>query len=50
MTPETTPLPVMIAPPLAGDASFDAEVAAAYDAEWLTGPRSETPVRSVRPN
>lgn len=50
MTPETVPLPVMIAPPLAGDASFDAEVAAAYDAEWLAAPRSEAPVRTIGPN
>ncbi|MGL4288292.1 MAG: hypothetical protein ACRCVA_18225 [Phreatobacter sp.] len=50
MTPETVLLPVMIAPPLAGDASFDAEVAVTYDAEWLGEQRDDAPVRTVGPN
>jgi hypothetical protein len=39
MNDETKRLPATIAPPLAGDASFDADVAAAYDAEWLSPQR-----------
>ncbi|WP_170182001.1 hypothetical protein [Phreatobacter stygius] len=50
MTPETSPLPVMIAPPLAGDASFDIDVAVAYDAEWLAQPMAETPAGTAHPN
>jgi hypothetical protein len=37
MKPEDKPLPEILAPPLAPDASFDAEVAAAFDVEWLGG-------------
>lgn len=35
MIPETD-LPHVLAPPLVPDASFDADVAAAFDAEWLS--------------
>lgn len=34
MIPETE-LPRVLAPPLVPDASFDADVAAAFDVEWL---------------
>jgi hypothetical protein len=35
MKPEDQPLPEILAPPLAPDASFDADVAAAFDVDWL---------------
>lgn len=38
MKPEEQNLPETLAPPLAPDASFDAEVAAAFGAEWLASP------------
>ena len=37
MNAEDRDLPVVLAPPLAPDASFDADVAAGFDAEWLRG-------------
>lgn len=42
MTPDTSPLPILVAPPLAVDASFDIDVALAYDTEWLDEPGAET--------
>jgi len=41
MTADERDLPVMIAPPLAPDASFDADVAAAFGTAWLGGPRDQ---------
>ncbi len=38
MKPEDQPLPEILAPPLAPDASFDADVAAAFDVDWLGAP------------
>ncbi|MGU9979300.1 hypothetical protein ACJ4V0_04570 [Phreatobacter sp. HK31-P] len=38
MTPDETRLPVMVAPPLSPAASFDPEVAALHDVEWLERP------------
>lgn len=35
MKPEEQSLPETLAPPLAPDASFDADVAIAFDVEWL---------------
>lgn len=43
MTPDTLPLPILVAPPLAVDASFDVDVALAYDTEWLDEPAVDMP-------
>lgn len=50
MTPDTLPLPILIAPPLAVDASFDVDVALAYDTEWLDEPTSEAPAQALSRN
>ncbi len=38
MKPEDQSLPETLAPPLAPDATFDAEVAATFGVEWLAPP------------
>ncbi|KAF0122481.1 MAG: hypothetical protein FD152_3548 [Xanthobacteraceae bacterium] len=35
MTPDESPLPVIVAPPLSPAASFDREVADLHEVEWL---------------
>lgn len=32
-----TDLPAMLAPPLSPEATFDADVAAGFDVDWLSG-------------
>ncbi len=36
MTADETTLPVIVAPPLSPDATFDADVADLHEVEWLT--------------
>ena len=42
MNAEHRDLPVVLAPPLSPDASFDADVAAGFDIDWLAE-RPDTP-------
>ncbi|CEJ09990.1 hypothetical protein [Phreatobacter sp. AB_2022a] len=50
MTPDTSSLPILIAPPLAVDASFDVDVALAYDIEWLDEPGTEASTPALSRN
>lgn len=38
MTPDESHLPVLVAPPLSPAASFDPQVAALHEVEWLECP------------